>query len=600
MFPAHLSRLTLSAVFLLMPLTACGPNNPSTPDVTSSSRPTSAVGQGIIRGQITATGLNFSTAQTSGMSGVEVYLDGLPDIRTKSSSDGSFELTGVPEGEHFVVAETSTAEGNFKVRQAASVSATTPIADVRSLVLKRTGSISGLVTIADGSGNLLGTDVFIAGSTLVAKAKDNGAYALTNVAEGTYKVTAIRTGFAPVTQTITVVAGRPAQLNLALTERESSASQNSLSGIVQTQTPTGLQPLAGVVISLRGGTSTLSDAEGKYTLASVPAGEHTIQLYKAGYRLHTQTQTVAANSGDTTLPATNLEIESNRALITGTVTDANINPLEGIKVELGSRFVYTDAQGQYRFEDINAGGNTLRFSKGQKGVTPCGNGALFEAVSQDIVAETGKTSQANVTLTEACEVTIAGRIQDFGDSPLAAEVFVEELNRNLSVHPTQGTFRSEPLKTGTYTLVVRRDGYEDLTFRANLSQSVEGITVQLWPRLAGSSDSDGDKILNADEKLGQKLDPTNDSIFPPVYPLEPGGDIDGDGIQNQNDKHPFDSSNDSVEYMGSKLLWPQSPQPITSGGGGGAVAPTPSPSPEPSSLLPTPSEDAEKAESDLP
>jgi hypothetical protein len=598
MFPTRLSHLTLSAVFLLMPLMACGPNTPSTPDVTSNSNLSSAVGQGIIRGQITASGLNFSTAQTSGMGGVEVYLDGLPDIRTKSSADGSFELTGVPDGEHFVVAETSTAEGNFKVRQAATVSAATPVADVRSLVLKRTGSISGLVTIADGSDNLLGTDVFIAGSTLVSKAKDNGAYALTNVAEGSYKVTAIRAGFAPVTQTITVVAGRPAQLNLALTERESSTSQNSLSGLVQTQTPTGLQPLAGVVVSLRGGTSTLSDAEGKYTLASIPAGEHTIQLYKAGYRLGTLTQTVATNSGDTSLPVTTLEIESNRALITGTVTDADANPLESIKVELGSRFVYTDAEGQYRFEDVNAGGNTLRFSKGQKGTTPCGNGALFESINRDVIAEISKTSQVNATLTEACEVTIAGRILDFGDSPLAAEVFVEELNRNLSVHPTQGTFRSDPLKTGTYTLVVRRDGYEDLTFRANLTQSVESITVQLWPRLAGSSDSDGDKVLNADEKPGQKLDPTNDSIFPPVYPLEAGGDIDGDGIQNQNDKHPFDPTNDSVEYIGSKLLWPSLP---SGGGSGGATTapPTPLPSSEPSQPLPSPNETEEKEENEL-
>src|SRR5205085_2747156 len=123
----------------------------------------------------------------------------------------TFRLLDVPAGTHQVVAS----KGEFKVRSEASVGGDSPVADLKSLLIRRTGSITGVVKV-NGAGGLLGTDVFVPGSTLIAKCKDNGAFALIGVAEGTYHVAVARAGAAPMIQDAVVKAGKNTQLDFAL------------------------------------------------------------------------------------------------------------------------------------------------------------------------------------------------------------------------------------------------------------------------------------------------------------------------------------------------------------------------------------------------
>src|SRR5262245_35675235 len=63
---------------------------------------------------------------------------------------------------------------------------------------------------------------------------------------------------------------------------------------------TGLQPLNGVQISIDGTQrGTLSDARGRFSIASIPVGSYTLRATYIGYRTETRPVTVAAGPAAT-------------------------------------------------------------------------------------------------------------------------------------------------------------------------------------------------------------------------------------------------------------------------------------------------------------
>lgn len=71
--------------------------------------------------------------------------------------------------------------------------------DLGTLSLAETGAIAGKATLSDGS-SALGTDVYVPGTSYVAKTDQNGAFIIMYVPEGQYDLVYQRDGFAYVTQ----------------------------------------------------------------------------------------------------------------------------------------------------------------------------------------------------------------------------------------------------------------------------------------------------------------------------------------------------------------------------------------------------------------
>ncbi|MGH7618707.1 MAG: carboxypeptidase regulatory-like domain-containing protein, partial [Gemmatimonadaceae bacterium] len=79
-----------------------------------------------------------------------------------------------------------------------------------------TGRITGIITDRTAGAPIPNVTVTIVGSALGARSGPDGRYSIANVPAGTQRVRAARIGYAPTDQLITISAGQPATVNLAM------------------------------------------------------------------------------------------------------------------------------------------------------------------------------------------------------------------------------------------------------------------------------------------------------------------------------------------------------------------------------------------------
>ena len=91
----------------------------------------------------------------------------------------------------------------------------------------QTGRVTGIVTVTPGSLPLAGANVSVVGTAVRGSTGPDGRFTLNNVPVGPQQIRAQRIGFAPITQTVTVVAGQPVAVNFQLT-----AQAVQLTGVV--------------------------------------------------------------------------------------------------------------------------------------------------------------------------------------------------------------------------------------------------------------------------------------------------------------------------------------------------------------------------------
>ncbi|MEB3329848.1 MAG: carboxypeptidase regulatory-like domain-containing protein, partial [Candidatus Sericytochromatia bacterium] len=296
---SHRRRLAGGAALLVVAVALQGcPGAPapsaSAPSAAAVAPAAPAAGGGKVVGTVTFNGIDYGLAQGGAAMGeAEVYLDNLPNLRTRTDATGRFELVGVPVGEHHVVAEKTVEDRLLKVRSRVEIAAPEQTADLLSLVLRQTGSLTGTLTLEGKGEGLLGADVFVAGTTIVAKAKDNGAFTFTNMAAGTYNVTAAFPGRAPVTRQVEIRAGKVADLSLDLLPASPGERPARLTGLVVAR---GGGPLPGAAVALTGpiNASTLADEQGRFEFVSVPPGSYKMTINQPGHRPLSEPRTVEA------------------------------------------------------------------------------------------------------------------------------------------------------------------------------------------------------------------------------------------------------------------------------------------------------------------
>ncbi len=85
-----------------------------------------------------------------------------------------------------------------------------------SLSFAQSGSITGIVTDSQTGDYLPGTNIMLEGTTIGTSSDLGGKYRIDNVTPGTYNVVVRYVGYEQNTSSVTVVAGRTTEANIAL------------------------------------------------------------------------------------------------------------------------------------------------------------------------------------------------------------------------------------------------------------------------------------------------------------------------------------------------------------------------------------------------
>lgn len=176
-------------------VTAASPS-PVTPVATAG-----ALALGTVDGVI----LPAEGAAPSTVVGAHVTAENHPEIDAITDADGKFSVAGIVPGEialYVTSNDGATLSGpsasQFGLKIPGVVVEAGKANDLGTQTLKRTGSIAGKVTFYSNPNglDLTGSDVFVPGTGFIAKTDATGAFVLSGLPPGSYRLRAQHTGFA--------------------------------------------------------------------------------------------------------------------------------------------------------------------------------------------------------------------------------------------------------------------------------------------------------------------------------------------------------------------------------------------------------------------
>jgi hypothetical protein len=286
------------------------------------------------------------TLTGTGAAGATVTLSGSSATATADSS-GNFSFNGLANGTYTV---TPSANG----ATFSPASQTVTINNGHALGLSFAGtvatySVSGTISGAGGSG----ATVSLSGAaTATTTADASGLYSFPGLSNGSYTVTALKTGYVmtPASQAVTV--------------NGANVSAN-FSSAVQTSTLSGTISGAGgsgATVNLTGAktASATANTSGQYSFTGLTNGSYTVTPTKAGYVMTPASQAVTINNANATA---NFSSAVQTFTLSGTISGSGGS---GATVKLtGAKTVTVTANssGQFSFPGLLNGSYTVTPSK---------------------------------------------------------------------------------------------------------------------------------------------------------------------------------------------------------------------------------------------
>lgn len=367
-----------------------------------------------------------------------------------TASDGTWSLQNIPPGS---VTVTASLGGYSNSSESATVtSGSTTTAGTLALAPVNPGNVTGQVVNSSGTG-LSGVSVSSDGLTVATDA--NGNYTLSNLPAGSATITASATGFANVSEVVSVVAGSTA----TAPTMTMGSNSGSVSGTVKS---TSGAAIAGASVGFGGGSTTTSST-GAYSLTGVPAG--TIQLVASASGFQSSTQNVTITGGtNSTANFTLTPATTGAGTVTGKITNASSGAaLSGATVSWSGGSTTSSSTGTYTLTNVTAG--TVN-------ITAARTGYLSRTLPVSVTS--GATSTLNIAIATAGKITVsvktsAGAAVASASLTIKGGVVATTVTGTTS---TAGTFTTNWIPVGTYTVTVAKTGHTTQSKSATVSSGV--------------------------------------------------------------------------------------------------------------------------------
>lgn len=277
------------------------------------------------------------------------------DRHAASDAAGEFLLADLAPGEH-TLAVTADGYRGVTITLLLPPGQEAALGGIALDPLSEQGSVGGLVTDAETGGAVTEAMVSISGAAEMQVAVDSeGGYQIA-LDSGFYTLSIDAPGYYGVAASLDLASGQNFTFSPALTpdtEEPPEDAPVSVAGRI-VASDTG-HPIAGAAVASLG-TEAVTDADGRFVLEDLTAGEQTFSVVAAGYAGATLAATLPpAESLD--LGTIALEpVEEPEVTLTGVVADAESGaPLPGAVVSADGYSVQADATGRYTLAGLAVG-----------------------------------------------------------------------------------------------------------------------------------------------------------------------------------------------------------------------------------------------------
>ena len=336
-----LRLISFSLVFLFLTAGCSGKNGTNGTNGNSGSNGSN--GQQLTSTTGTITGVVEDKNTGAGVPSAVVSLLGA-NISTASDSSGNYILKNIQQGEY-----TLQATKNYYLSSSISAQVVSGTATTINLSLVPIGEVYGTITDQATNAPIQNASVTIGGQT--SYTNQNGSYYVINIIPGKYEAYIKASDYNTDSLNVNVTGGQQTTLNVglyllgAITGRVVSAS-------------TGV-PITGASV-YGGGSFSITDSNGYYTLSNVMLGPQNITANEAGFDPSASTATVISNN---TVTVNFVLHPSGLGTITGYITDANTGAgVSGVFVSCGGiTYLYTPSSGAYTINNVPSGNQTCFF-----------------------------------------------------------------------------------------------------------------------------------------------------------------------------------------------------------------------------------------------
>jgi len=345
-------------------------------------------------------------------------------------------------------------------------------------------TINGSISLQD-NGDPTGAHVFCAGTSFDAYADEQGAYSISAVPPGRYRVLAQMPGYAttPISEIVLLPINPrtgPPVYDLAEVQLRRSAGADAQAAAAGGGAKAALGTLSGRVVLGDGrpadlvrvtleGTSfkTTTDASGRFNLINVEPGRYRVAFQSSGYELYSE-QVSIGSGGITSLTQDVVLQPLPRRGILGKVlfVDENDQPLQAasgaiVRLAESSRTASVGIDGEFEVMGLAPGAWTL--------LAECRGYTLIEP-AHVTVGDGEATAVLTLRRTDAAAAagaSIIGRVQLQGATPsvpvsLAGTRIALAGTSHAATSDMQGRFSISGMPPGNYAVVVTREGYKML------------------------------------------------------------------------------------------------------------------------------------------
>lgn len=474
----------------------------------------------------------ISLPDTAGVSPADVWVKVIdPNGQTKNvsrvSSDGSFAVSGLKENEKYEVffsteepdhnnynekglqskATSSSGFGGWLGQVDAAINEGNNVGSVK---MKPLGTIKGKAMYKNLNEHY-DIEVYIPGTSYIAKTAEDGSWSIFNVPQGTHKLRITSAGYiAQMMENVNLVGPEDDyETNPVLVVKDTTLIkyEGTVTGKIQIA---GLSDLSGISVSLDGENadgdeSVITAKDGTYTIPDVNPGAYKLIAQKAGY-IAKEIGGITVRSSETYNVET-INLVKRTASVSGKVTMNGLSDHSGISLLLESadtKHAYsatTDNSGFYRFNDIEPSVYTLYVSK---------DGYVGKDVTGIKVISNQNQTLSSIKLSKSTGIVTGIVILKGQNDHSGVSILLEGGNADgdeLAISSKDGTYTITDINPGSYTLLIFRDGFlghrtdafnvkeAEVVSIPRITLSVSTAIVNGNAKLAGSNSHEGIAIL---------------------------------------------------------------------------------------------------------